>query len=652
MRVSRPRFLVPALVVAGMLIPAAPAAFAANTAFAASTPTTEKITGTLQTIIREQPPGQETDAGADDTERVLRVGTKLVPLTDSSLASTEDGTKVSVTVAPAADGEKLVLSATTISGPVAAAIPAAHQVYVALVRPAGITADPTLTDAAARAMVARVSAYWSSQTGAKVSFVTADLRSYQSALTCADTYGMWEEALARMPAASGPGKHLVVVAPGGASNQGCAYGLGTIGAVEASGNRVFVSGLNQSLLAHELGHNLGLYHSNALRCGSAQDMPKVGISFPGCQEEGYDDLFDVMGYSGLNYGEGNLNAVHLDGMNLLPGAVRRIETSPSVTTARIVPLSVPLSATTVDRTLKVTDTNGANYFVEYRTNSGRDTVASLNSWRPAWGVRVLRDDPDAPPSAGSYELDATPTSLTNDYNRVIPVGGTFTAASRNLSIAVTAADADGATLSITYGAVPIPPAPAVPARATMSIPSRAMVGAAITAATVVTDQYGRAKPGWTVTLQKMQRGTTTWRSLVSLRTSASGAASYRFINGVSGSYRWVTAAATGTVNKFSPTVAVTSIARSIERRPALSMMRGTYLSVYGSVSSVPSPIVYIQYRHAGGTWRTGPRATVIGTAVSGRIAMNIRTTAYTRLYVRSATAYAGSISGFHATSVR
>ena len=36
------------------------------------------------------------------------------------------------------------------------------------------------------------------------------------------------------------------------------------------------------------------------------------------------------------------------------------------------------------------------------------------SLAPVVGVRVLRDDPNATPSAGSYELDATPTSLSND----------------------------------------------------------------------------------------------------------------------------------------------------------------------------------------------------------------------------------------------
>ena len=298
---------------------------------------------------------------------------------------------------------------------------------MALVVPAGLTADPAITQTSARAMVTTVSRYWSGQTGANVSFNTAQVMpAYRSAYGCtgtfANTFQMWEEALARMPEAFGPGKHLVLIAPGAAYAHHCFYGLGTVGAIEYEGNEVFVSGLNQSLLAHELGHNLGLYHSNSLRCSGAQDMAMVGIAFPGCQANAYDDLFDVMGYSGSTYGEGSLNAVHLDGMNLLPNAVRKIEADSGVTTARI----TPLSTSTDNRTLKITDPSGADYFVEYRTNSGLDAVASRNPWRPAWGVRVLRDDPEAPPSGGSYELDATPTSLSSyDYNRSIPLGATL-----------------------------------------------------------------------------------------------------------------------------------------------------------------------------------------------------------------------------------
>lgn len=686
MRVSNRRLLIPAVVLAGLWATTVPAATASVS------PAPEGVTGVVQTVVVEQPredaleenanrthgddtdpdktdpnktdgdttDGDTTDADTTDTDttdtdatgvdtdtnvtvKVLRAGSRVVPLAEGSLPTTRDGTTVAVTVVPGEDGTKRVLSARTISAPAAAAVPSAHGVYLALVIPRGATAESSLTGALARAMLARVSRYWSDQTGGQVSFTATRVLAYRSAYSCAQTYSLWDEAQARMPEASGPGRHLVVVVPSRATALGCAYGLGTVGAVRADGNLVFVSGLNQSLLAHELGHNLGLYHSNSLQCGAAQDVTAVSRAFPGCQAKAYDDLFDVMGYSGTGYGEGNLNAVHLDGMRLLPGAVRKVAAGSGVTTARI----TPLSTTTGNRTLKVTDASGVSYFVEYRTYSGRDAVGASNPWRPAWGVRVLREDPMAPASAGSYELDATPTRSAGDYNRSIPVGGTFTAASRKLSIVVNAADATGATLTITSSATAV-----VPSTATMSVPARAWVGAAITASTTVTDSRARAVANWPVTVQKLQRGTRTWRSVRTLTTTGAGRASYRFANGLSGHYRWVTAPGPGAPARVSRTVAVTSAARVVEARPASSMTHGRYLTVTGRISPVPAPVVTIQYRYPGGAWRNGPRATVRGTVVSGRILLRARATTYTRLYVRAATPYAGSTSGYHVTRVR
>lgn len=47
-----------------------------------------------------------------------------------------------------------------------------------------------------------------------------------------------------------------------------------------------------------------------------------------------------------------------------------------------------------------------------------------------------------------------------------------------------------------------------------------------------------------------------------------------------------------------------------------------------------------------------PRATVKGTVVSGRIEMNLWATAYTHLYLRAATSYAGSVSNCCITKVK
>jgi hypothetical protein len=84
------------------------------------------------------------------------------------------------------------------------------------------------------------------------------------------------------------------------------------------------------------------------------------------------------------------------------------------------------------------------------------------------------------------------------------------------------------------------------------------VGAAITAATKVTDLHGRSVANWAVTLQKLPKGARTWLPVKSLRTTSAGVASYRFTNGASGSYRWVTSGVSGAPTKVSPTVSVIS----------------------------------------------------------------------------------------------
>jgi hypothetical protein len=177
------------------------------------------------------------------------------------------------------------------------------------------------------------------------------------------------------------------------------------------------------------------------------------------------------------------------------------------------------------------------------------------------------------------------------------------------------------------------------------------VGAAINATTRVTDAHGTAVAHWTMTLQRLGRGATSWRSIKTVKTTSAGTATYRFTNRVSGHYRWVSAPVAAASQRVSPSVAVTPTARVVLARPASSVRHGRKLSVSGTVSSVPAPVVYIQSRVPNGRWTTVARAKVTGTKVSARIALKVRGVTYLRLRV-SAANYVSSVSNRRVTRVR
>ncbi len=420
----------------------------------------QTLTGTVQTVVREQHHGQPGETGrakGPERVRVLHTGKRVVALKTGSLSSAEDGSTVTVQAQPTSDGAQVLSSTTlaegsTTTGSTTAVAPTVREVYAALVVPKNMAGSATFTAAQVTAAVQKASDYWMSQTNGQVGFTTVKvLPAYTSAYSCGGyaVMNMWTEALAKMPEAQGVGRHLLLVAPKGAEDKGCDYGIASVGSLGAADNTVFVSDVNQSVVAHELGHNLGREHSNALRCSGAQDAPVVSGSFSGCTEYPYYDFLDVMGMSGSGFGEGSLNALQLDGMGLVPDAVQTIKAGTGVTTVKIAPLT---ASTTAVRALKIGDPTGPTYFVNYRVPTGRDNFEASDYFGYTLGVEVLRNDPTATPGTGSFVLDATPTSNSSDMNRVVPVGGTFKAASGKVFISVDKADSTGATLRVNTGA--------------------------------------------------------------------------------------------------------------------------------------------------------------------------------------------------------
>jgi hypothetical protein len=351
-----------------------------------------------------------------------------------------------------APGARTVLAVEVLarasSTPRVSAATASHAVTVVLALPAGAKADGTTAAAMSQVVNGGVSRFWSTASDGRFSFTVARATGWTRLTSpCTDVWSVWDEARRKVGFGAGTRKHLLVYVPPG---NGCPTGLATVGASPDAGGYAIVGGVTTGLVAHELGHNLGLGHSDALTCAGTSDATFTGDAFgSACRRVPYGDWYDVMGISWENVG--SLSTAHAYQLGLLgSGSVVTARGSARVTLR-------PVSGRTGVRSLRVEDPSGALYVVEYRPATGADawlgTGADWRGLRP--GVLLRRTDPSDPTQ--TLLLDPTPTGSTSgDVDVALTSGQTVTTASGRMAISVESASPDAVTVAVALdGAWPV-----------------------------------------------------------------------------------------------------------------------------------------------------------------------------------------------------
>jgi Gametolysin peptidase M11 len=196
--------------------------------------------------------------------------------------------------------------------------------------------------------------------------------------------------------------------------------------------------MDTRVTVHELGHNLGLWHSHSATCFDASG---VSVPFgPSCTLAEYGDPFDAMG-TGF-YGVGHFNAAQ---KKLLGWMANRYG---DVTPPLKGPVKATLTPLEIDGGLKALaiHADGTTFWIEYRTAIGVDSW--LNNWPGALNGVLVHIPQPSDASNGSNLLDMTPTSTSGFFDAALPVGMTYTDPGRSFTLVVRSTSATEASLVV------------------------------------------------------------------------------------------------------------------------------------------------------------------------------------------------------------
>jgi hypothetical protein len=209
-------------------------------------------------------------------------------------------------------------------------------------------------------------------------------------------------------------------------------GWATIG-----GNEAWINGsLTDRTVAHELGHNFGLYHARAMECG-----PEVfGAN---CSTIEMGNTIDMMGLSTAHFH--SYQKERLGWLNY--------GSSPTTTSVQtsgnyfIAPYSTSGSS---PKALKILKSPGVWYYLELRHPFGFDSVLRNNS-NVMNGVLITMNKETN--GQDNYLLDMTPET-SSWYDPALTVNRNYTDSNANITITPLSVTDTGATVNIAFGGAP------------------------------------------------------------------------------------------------------------------------------------------------------------------------------------------------------
>ncbi len=234
---------------------------------------------------------------------------------------------------------------------------------------------------------------------------------------------------------------------------------GWSGLAEIGGPHVWINGdFEVPVIAHELGHNLGISHAGGLSCTASGVAAPMGdictIDRTHYQLPQYADPFDAMGNWPVLR---QMNMEHKQALGLLPASA--VQTVVASGTYQLAPMETLGPSVEL---LRLPKPGGGSYFVEYRWPSG-----VFDAQAPAvTGVLVHTQSPDLVDPNPNYNGDSDtalidmhpgPINPNQWTNAAMTVGQVFDDPLRGISIQNMGQSSAGATLAITMPADTTPP---------------------------------------------------------------------------------------------------------------------------------------------------------------------------------------------------